>query len=168
VVLFFSSRRRHTRSKRDWSSDVCSSDLDEAAVRAPEVAAAWRSEQDPKAVLAAARGEQAAKPKKKRGKLGLLLLALVVGGAAAWIAKSKSRPKKDPRAVPAGEPYQAPTTGRDSSAPAPGTATAHTTAQSRGAASGAAATGSAADTPQADAAAGEGTESTGDAWSSAR
>src|SRR5699024_2183639 len=27
IVLFFSSRRRHTRSKRDWSSDVCSSDL---------------------------------------------------------------------------------------------------------------------------------------------
>src|SRR5699024_938143 len=25
-VFFFSSRRRHTRSKRDWSSDVCSSD----------------------------------------------------------------------------------------------------------------------------------------------
>src|SRR5207249_5512156 len=24
----FSSRRRHTRSKRDWSSDVCSSDLE--------------------------------------------------------------------------------------------------------------------------------------------
>src|SRR5699024_5086719 len=24
---FFASRRRHTRSKRDWSSDVCSSDL---------------------------------------------------------------------------------------------------------------------------------------------
>src|SRR5699024_11999106 len=27
VLFFFSSRRRHTRSKRDWSSDVCSSDL---------------------------------------------------------------------------------------------------------------------------------------------
>src|SRR5207249_7609660 len=27
INLFFSSRRRHTRSKRDWSSDVCSSDL---------------------------------------------------------------------------------------------------------------------------------------------
>src|SRR5699024_11712561 len=27
VCFFFSSRRRHTRSKRDWSSDVCSSDL---------------------------------------------------------------------------------------------------------------------------------------------
>src|SRR2546421_7954609 len=26
-VFFFSSRRRHTRSDRDWSSDVCSSDL---------------------------------------------------------------------------------------------------------------------------------------------
>src|SRR5438067_10537036 len=29
VFFFFSSRRRHTRSKRDWSSDVCSSDLSE-------------------------------------------------------------------------------------------------------------------------------------------
>src|SRR5699024_11571054 len=27
LFFFFSSRRRHTRSKRDWSSDVCSSDL---------------------------------------------------------------------------------------------------------------------------------------------
>src|SRR6266403_1489656 len=27
VVFFFSSRRRHTISLRDWSSDVCSSDL---------------------------------------------------------------------------------------------------------------------------------------------
>src|SRR5699024_11788742 len=29
VSFFLSSRRRHTRSKRDWSSDVCSSDLGE-------------------------------------------------------------------------------------------------------------------------------------------
>src|SRR5699024_11743759 len=27
LFFFFASRRRHTRSKRDWSSDVCSSDL---------------------------------------------------------------------------------------------------------------------------------------------
>src|SRR3989442_3169610 len=27
--FFFSSRRRHTRCGRDWSSDVCSSDLDD-------------------------------------------------------------------------------------------------------------------------------------------
>src|SRR5256886_6549002 len=28
VVFFFSSRRRHTRFDCDWSSDVCSSDLE--------------------------------------------------------------------------------------------------------------------------------------------
>src|SRR3712207_7410849 len=28
MFFFFSSRRRHTRYWRDWSSDVCSSDLD--------------------------------------------------------------------------------------------------------------------------------------------
>src|SRR5438034_4322953 len=27
LIFFFSSRRRHTRSLCDWSSDVCSSDL---------------------------------------------------------------------------------------------------------------------------------------------
>src|SRR3989440_361511 len=31
--FFFSSRRRHTRSDRDWSSDVCSSDLDAQPAR---------------------------------------------------------------------------------------------------------------------------------------
>src|SRR2546430_16705813 len=29
LVFFFSSRRRHTRFDCDWSSDVCSSDLDD-------------------------------------------------------------------------------------------------------------------------------------------
>src|SRR4030065_1870790 len=33
ISFFFSSRRRHTRCKCDWSSDVCSSDL----VRPPDV-----------------------------------------------------------------------------------------------------------------------------------
>src|SRR5690606_38041436 len=28
IMSFFSSRRRHTRFSRDWSSDVCSSDLE--------------------------------------------------------------------------------------------------------------------------------------------
>src|SRR5699024_11467173 len=36
--FFFSGRRRHTRSKRDWSSDVCSSDLT-IVVQAREVSA---------------------------------------------------------------------------------------------------------------------------------
>src|SRR2546430_11183210 len=30
LFFFFSSRRRHTRFDCDWSSDVCSSDLDDA------------------------------------------------------------------------------------------------------------------------------------------
>src|SRR2546427_8322393 len=34
VFFFFSSRRRHTRFDCDWSSDVCSSDLDHAAAAA--------------------------------------------------------------------------------------------------------------------------------------
>src|SRR6266498_2969184 len=42
--FFFSSRRRHTRCGRDWSSDVCSSDLSERRevqhVHSP--AADWR------------------------------------------------------------------------------------------------------------------------------
>src|SRR5215212_10954584 len=40
-IFFFSSRRRHTRCLSDWSSDVCSSDLD--------VRAAERKEQGPEA-----------------------------------------------------------------------------------------------------------------------
>src|SRR5699024_10585601 len=40
VPFFFSSRRRHTRSKRDWSSDVCSSDLVIGIDRGPHPAAA--------------------------------------------------------------------------------------------------------------------------------
>src|SRR2546421_2047741 len=34
VFFFFSSRRRHTRSDRDWSSDVCSSDLIQLSAQA--------------------------------------------------------------------------------------------------------------------------------------
>src|SRR4030066_1731207 len=39
-VLFFSSRRRHTRFKCDWSSDVCSSDL---AGRPHPKGSSWRT-----------------------------------------------------------------------------------------------------------------------------
>src|SRR2546427_12109548 len=34
MFFFFSSRRRHTRFDCDWSSDVCSSDLNRALVKA--------------------------------------------------------------------------------------------------------------------------------------
>src|SRR5690606_40908536 len=36
VVFFFSSRRRHTRFSRDWSSDVCSSDLSSQTAKATD------------------------------------------------------------------------------------------------------------------------------------
>src|SRR5690606_39342571 len=42
VVFFFSSRRRHTRFSRDWSSDVCSSDLRDLAL-AEFTLATWES-----------------------------------------------------------------------------------------------------------------------------
>src|SRR5206468_4938955 len=45
--FFFSSRRRHTRSDREWSSDVCSSDLPRAlgAFLVLGVAGIWGSTQ---------------------------------------------------------------------------------------------------------------------------
>src|SRR6266511_5725756 len=39
IRFFFSSRRRHTRFSRDWSSDVCSSDLLSACATDPLIAA---------------------------------------------------------------------------------------------------------------------------------
>src|SRR5690349_25003128 len=46
-LFFFSSRRRHTRSLRDWSSDVCSSDLSAkcaSETRAVRLGQSWRSD----------------------------------------------------------------------------------------------------------------------------
>src|SRR5215203_488994 len=44
--FFFSSRRRHTRYWRDWSSDVCSSDLEADVVPGPGVLGAGVAEAD--------------------------------------------------------------------------------------------------------------------------
>src|SRR5438034_9509183 len=59
-LFFFSSRRRHTRSLCDWSSDVCSSDLPKEHLKsikrtgfATALFAAWRH--DPEFVLNQAR-----------------------------------------------------------------------------------------------------------------
>src|SRR3712207_9207158 len=41
MLFFFSSRRRHTRYWRDWSSDVCSSDLAMVGCAEPTVVT-WR------------------------------------------------------------------------------------------------------------------------------
>src|SRR2546421_9491792 len=50
VFFFFSSRRRHTRSDRDWSSDVCSSDLI-AVANAGGLGACGALVMQPKAIL---------------------------------------------------------------------------------------------------------------------
>src|SRR5438105_7445831 len=42
LFFFFSSRRRHTRSTRDWSSDVCSSDLNHVIRQTPAEQLGWR------------------------------------------------------------------------------------------------------------------------------
>src|SRR6266496_349803 len=42
-LIFFSSRRRHTRSLRDWSSDVCSSDLPAVVVVAKPAPTAMKA-----------------------------------------------------------------------------------------------------------------------------
>src|SRR5699024_11612233 len=49
----FSSRRRHTRSKRDWSSDVCSSDL-------------WKNRMEEQYLLDYFRGKQDIRLKEKQ------------------------------------------------------------------------------------------------------
>src|SRR5690606_3372185 len=48
--FFFSSRRRHTRFSRDWSSDVCSSDLN-AGLSAKENSAANRADLRPRRAI---------------------------------------------------------------------------------------------------------------------
>src|SRR6266568_8921602 len=77
VFFFFSSRRRHTRWNCDWSSDVCSSDLDVIAALKPspnpgQGDATTRFHQDRKSVVLGKSvdlgGRRIIKKKKKRKK----------------------------------------------------------------------------------------------------
>src|SRR3712207_916552 len=52
IFFFFSSRRRHTRYWRDWSSDVCSSDLHKGVAFPPEY--------QPRGITITIRGEKLA------------------------------------------------------------------------------------------------------------
>src|SRR5206468_7101247 len=70
--FFFSSRRRHTRSDRDWSSDVCSSDLPRLLLPDPdEVQALVVGQLGATALFAAKFRENAARslllPKRRPG-----------------------------------------------------------------------------------------------------
>src|SRR5215510_15562581 len=46
MFFFFSSRRRHTMWPRDWSSDVCSSDLDDFGAGYSNFDRIWRLRPD--------------------------------------------------------------------------------------------------------------------------
>src|SRR5256885_9702924 len=52
AVIFFSSRRRHTRLQGDWSSDVCSSDLQADGLARP----VWASARGDRALSSRGRG----------------------------------------------------------------------------------------------------------------
>src|SRR6266446_9660359 len=63
IFFFFSSRRRHTRLQGDWSSDVCSSDLDggdkvRADVKVGENGRLVAEDEDTAARLAGSSGRQ--------------------------------------------------------------------------------------------------------------
>src|SRR3712207_7482909 len=75
ISFFFSSRRRHTRYWRDWSSDVCSSDLGVSVSMGCEPMAGGRPVDSPvscvRAVTGASRwtttGERPAPPRRAPG-----------------------------------------------------------------------------------------------------
>src|SRR5690349_8132477 len=89
--FFFSSRRRHTRSLRDWSSDVCSSDL-EALDPAPTALAALSEGR-----LAAISGASIVILDREKGKrLQTLPLAdagtaLAADASGAWLVAGTAR-----------------------------------------------------------------------------
>src|SRR5690625_1568207 len=132
--FFFSSRRRHTRWPRDWSSDVCSSDLREGdhaqyAERAPGPGLATRRLQrahgplrGPRPSVGAARPD-GGRPRRDRGPV---LLPCVAGGLAGRVG----RRRPDTRPVPG---RRHPPSLRDRRARAPGRAgPPHRTSQPRG------------------------------------
>src|SRR5215471_18310223 len=81
--FFFSSRRRHTISLRDWSSDVCSSDLDELSVLDDEQAA-----QAEKLIL----GELLGKTPRQIGKLAASIVCTIDPDGAR---KRRERAERD-------------------------------------------------------------------------
>src|SRR5207237_2290380 len=75
LFFFFSSRRRHTRFKCDWSSDVCSSDLDAETPLGPEdvvrlATAAQLQGQDEEAAALLQRSEERRVGKECRDRRG--------------------------------------------------------------------------------------------------
>src|SRR6266850_2519824 len=89
--FFFSSRRRHTRLQGDWSSDVCSSDLEKRrAAHAGELG----HREGPASKLRAAQLELASERRSERGqRLGLDLARKIRGDREA--VRSDDEPAGD-------------------------------------------------------------------------
>src|SRR5690349_24582080 len=87
--FFFSSRRRHTRSLRDWSSDVCSSDLAPARPgRHARPARAADARVPPVEGEAPAEPEQVRSEERREGK------SVDLGGRRIIKKKKKKKTKK--------------------------------------------------------------------------
>src|SRR5690606_41076407 len=87
---FFSSRRRHTRFSRDWSSDVCSSDLGAAHISRVRVALGENRlsalQADGSGVLTVIAGILLLVPGFITGAIGLLMLIVPLRRLAARTA----------------------------------------------------------------------------------
>src|SRR5476651_1335686 len=77
LCFFFSSRRRHTRYWRDWSSDVCSSDL---AIPVDEQIAEWFVNEN--LIPVVRRGWK--KIVRNPVVIAIAIAALVISGVAAY------------------------------------------------------------------------------------
>src|SRR5207248_4919394 len=86
-MFFFSSRRRHTNSYGDWSSDVCSSDLARAATRRGAAAPAAPTSARPVAGRASAplrRLPALGMPEPSSARFGAGLVKRLVRRLTAW------------------------------------------------------------------------------------
>src|SRR5690606_39716229 len=88
--FFVSSRRRHTRFSRDWSSDVCSSDLDRATVLTPDPAA-----RASRALAAAEAHDLAGDPDEALRLLAATQAAPLTGAQAARVRSEERRVGKE-------------------------------------------------------------------------
>src|SRR5206468_5463054 len=90
----FSSRRRHTRSDRDWSSDVCSSDLYARGRLQTKVREVLGAEQS-------ARGEDRARSGiwKWRWVLGLATATAIVLLVTLPLSRTPKAPRSEERRV---------------------------------------------------------------------
>src|SRR5690606_42027609 len=86
ILFFFSSRRRHTRFSRDWSSDVCSSDL----------SFAW---QLAKLLQVSSAGETRVKSDSNEDKAGSTWIALPPGPHYNKISHRPRRARSEERRV---------------------------------------------------------------------